>query len=297
MVMGLVSSARAVARSVITGALDRKPSRSLLLKLLASGRIRQAPAFISQPLFLHVAAYSRQHPEFFGEIEAQFKARTEDEFRAAFWGSDFGYWIMEESDTRFATKEFFAYFRRAAEEQELGSFLDVGCGYGCLCRWVKTRFPAARVIGLDISRGVLDGAAKCARRAGLDIELVPCEATGLLDRFGPRSMDGAACVDSFQYMEAGLEVLRQMAAVAVKSLFVVTPRGPLGVDEYRALEVPFRRHDYDRYWVHPLPAYARKLNLPVYREGPTSANCYYLDVRFDDPGRDGPARSVSLPRS
>src|SRR5437879_3109509 len=113
--MGLVSSARAIARSAITGTLDHKSSRPLLLKLLAAGRIRQLPAFIRQPVFLHVAEYSRQHPEFFGEMESQFRAKSEEEFQAAFWGSDFGYWIMEASDARFSTKEFFAYFRQAAE--------------------------------------------------------------------------------------------------------------------------------------------------------------------------------------
>jgi len=278
--MGLVSSARGVARSLITRALDHRSSRLLFLKLLASGYIRQAPAFLSQPLFLHVAEYSRRHPEFFGEMEAQFKAHTEDEFQAAFWGSDFGYWIMAESDTRFATKEFFAYFRQAAEEQPFSSLLDVGCGMGCLCRWFKIRFPGTRVIGLDISQNVLQVAEKSTRKAGLDIEFIQSKATGLLSRFGQGSLDCVVCIDSLQSMEAGLEVLRQMAAVAVKSLFVVTPRGPLDVDQYRALERPFRRHDYDRHWVHPLVAYARQLNLPVYREGPTSANCYFLDVRF-----------------
>jgi SAM-dependent methyltransferase len=265
---------------VITGALDHKPSRSLLLKLLAAGRIRQVPAFISQPLLLHVAEYSRRHPQFFGEIEAQFQARSEDEFQAAFWGSDFGYWVMEESETRFATKDFFAYYRKAIEEQACSSFLDVGCGYGCLCRWLKTRFPHARILGLDISQRVLKAAQRRTHQAGLEVEYVHCEATGLLARFGPKSLDAVACADSFQYMEAGFEVLRQMAAVAVKSVFVVTPRGPLALEEYRGLEQPFRQHDYDRHWVHPLAAYARKLNLPVYREGPISANCYYLDARF-----------------
>jgi SAM-dependent methyltransferase len=278
--MGLVSSARTLARTMITGALERKSSRAMLVKLLASGCIRRTPAFLSQPLFLHVAEYSRRHPEFFSEMETQFKSHSEDEFQAAFWGSDFGYWIMVESDTRFSTKEFFAYFRQAAEELACSSFLDVGCGYGCLCRWFTTKFPQARVAGLDISPNVLKAAQTRTHRAGLEVEFVQGAGTALLERFAPRSFDTVACTDSFQYMESGLEVLRQMSVVASRSLFVIAPRGALSVEEYRDLEQPFRMHDYDRHWVHPLVAYARALNLPVYREGPTSANCYFMDVRF-----------------
>lgn len=278
--MGLLVVSRSLGRFVITECLDHQLSRSVLVRLLAAGTIRYLPHFIRHPLLLHVAEYSRRHPEFFHEMEAAFNTCTADAFQAAFWGSDFGYSFMALSDTQFHSKEFFGYFRQISEELPCHSYLDVGCGYGSLCRWIKTRYPSARVIGLDISQRVLSTAQKQARDANLTIEFIHASATDLLRHFAPRSVESVICADSFQYVEDGQEALRQMATVASRAIFVVTPRGPLSLDAYLGLEQSFRQHDYDRHWVHPLVAYARNLELPVYRHGPTSVNCYYLDIRL-----------------
>ncbi len=256
---------------------------------MARGHIRHLPGFLNHPIFLHVAQYTRQHAEFFQEIEAVFGTQSEEAFQTAFWKSDFGYWFMAESQLNFSSKEFYTYFRRILAEQGTTCFLDVGCGLGYLCRWVKGEFPDARVVGIDISTTNLDTARQESIRTKVDVEYYLGSGNTILERFGPRSFDTVVCTDSFQYMEDGLEVLRQMAHVAVRSLFIITPRGPLTLDDYRKLDKPFCTHDYDRSWVHPLRAYAAALNLPVHCEGPTSASCYFLDVRFDHPPPSVPA--------
>lgn len=286
--MSMLSLPRAVARGTIVQLLRHRWSRALLVRQMAKGRVRYLPRFISHPIFLHVANYTREHPEFFTEIEKTFHAGSDAELQAAFWNSDFGYWFMEESDINFGKKPFYTYLREAIPERGATGLLDIGCGYGCLCRWAKEHFPQARVAGLDISPNVLAVARDRTAQAGLDVQYALGAGDTTLAQFGPKSYDVVVCTDSFQYMEHGRDVLRQMAAVATGMVFVISPRGSLSVEEYERLDRPIQAHDYDRTWVHPLVAYARELNLPVYRRGPTSANCYFLDIRFDSP-TDRPA--------
>jgi len=275
--MNLTGPLRSVGRITIQQMLKRRLSRAGLVKLMAKGHAHDLPHSIRQPLLLHISDYSRQHPEFLEEVKVSFGARTNDEFQAAFWGSDFG-WMLEDSDVMFSAK--YQYFRDATREFTGTRYLDVGCGWGALCIWVKKTHPNADVFGLDLTPRVLNIARQRASHAGVDITFVNASALELLDHFPPGSIDVITCTDAFYYIEDGLGALDVMSRAARECVFVTSPMGGLTEEDYVRATEPVKRWDYDVSWNHPLVEYADKLKLPVHSRGRISANCYYLDIRF-----------------
>jgi ubiquinone/menaquinone biosynthesis C-methylase UbiE len=65
--------------------------------------------------------------------------------------------------------------------------LDLGCGTGTMTRLLKQKYPAAEVIGIDLSPYMLVVADDKARQAGLDIRFQQGKAEQL--EFGDRSFD------------------------------------------------------------------------------------------------------------
>jgi SAM-dependent methyltransferase len=235
---------------------------------------------LSEPVLLHAADYTRRHPEFFGEMERSFGASSNDVLQAAFWKSDLGYLFLEESGFTFLQKDFYERIRNASAEVGALSYLDVGCGYGHLCVWLKQRYPDAEVVGMDVSTSCLRAARRNAKRKGVSVRFVEGMAGDLAKLFAAKSVDAVVCTEAFMYFEDGLRVLEAMCRIARKWVFVTGGLGHLSHEEYRAARQAVREHNFDRYWVHPLPAYAAELGLPVHAQGPASLNCYYLDVRF-----------------
>jgi ubiquinone/menaquinone biosynthesis C-methylase UbiE len=200
--------------------------------------------------------------------------------QAAFWKSDLGYLLLEESGATFLQKDFYERIRSASVEVVANSFLDVGCGYGHLCVWLKQRYPASEVTGLDVSSNSLEAARRNAKSSRTSIRFVEGTAGDLAKLFAPKSIDAVVCTEAFMYFEDGLGALEDMVRIARKWVFVTGGLGHLSEEEYQSVRQPVREHNFDRYWVHPLPAYAAQLALPVHSQGHASLNCYFLDIRF-----------------
>lgn len=78
--------------------------------------------------------------------------------------------------------------------------LDMGCGAGR--HSVELARRGYRMTGVDLSQGMLDQAAALAKDAGVDIELIKCDAT----EFTPsREYDAAICLCEGAFSLLGLE--------------------------------------------------------------------------------------------
>jgi SAM-dependent methyltransferase len=274
---------RRQGRLAIEGVLARDWSRRLAVGALSRGWVRRLPASLREPILLHIAEYSRHHPEFFSELEREFAAGTNDEFQSAFWGSDFGRFFLEQTEEAFWTKDAYRLCRELADECGGDtSYLDVACGYGVFARWLKKTYPRADVCGVDISERVLHEALARAAHQRVDVRFVRGSASTLAERFEPKSFDVVVCLEAFYYMADGLDVLRQLIAVARRRVFVMTTMGSLDDEEYRRLEKPIERHDYDLSWIHPLLAYTKALGMEPHRSGRTGANCFFVEIRIGD---------------
>jgi SAM-dependent methyltransferase len=271
---------RVAAREMLDVAFRLPGTRSLLLRLMARGWVRRLPSLLREPILLHTAEYTRRHPEVFAEMQACFGSPSNEALQAGFWGSDFGYLFLEQSPAAFATKDFYQRIRDTSAEVGAQSFLDVGCGYGVLCCWLKRTFPEATGVGVDIAPSNVEEARRRAARDGLDVRFEQGSFANLLESFAPKSFDAVLSTEAIVYHEDGQQALAAMSQIARKWLFVTAVMGQVGEAEYLTLDGPIRGHDYDRYWVHPLPVYASRIGLPVHSQGRASTNCYFLDIRF-----------------
>lgn len=125
--------------------------------------------------------------------------------------------------------------------------LDLGCGTGQLTRRLCERFPAATVVGLDLSAGMLD-AARAGARDGVSPSYVRGDALDLPIAAG--SFDTVVCTESFHWYPAQAEALDELARIlrrdgrlVIASIATVTHLGErilrsasrLGGAEIRAL--------------------------------------------------------------
>lgn len=68
---------------------------------------------------------------------------------------------------------------KATGVPEGATVLDLGCGTGTMTRWIKQKYPDARVIGLDADPHILAIAREKASRAGVEIEFLEADATDI----------------------------------------------------------------------------------------------------------------------
>lgn len=88
--------------------------------------------------------------------------------------------------------------------------LDLGCGTGRLTRRLVHRFPAATVIGLDLSDGML-GEAAAELHDETSPRLVRGDALALPIRSG--SVDAVVCTESFHWYPDQAKVLDDVARI------------------------------------------------------------------------------------
>jgi ubiquinone/menaquinone biosynthesis C-methylase UbiE len=92
-------------------------------------------------------------------------------------------------------------------EQGPASLLDVGCGTGRLLRKVRARWPDAQLMGIDLSKGMIEIARRLA--PGVDFRIGGAEALALPDS----SFDVALSTISFHHWNdqaAGLHNITRM---------------------------------------------------------------------------------------
>ena len=88
--------------------------------------------------------------------------------------------------------------------------LEVGCGSAPCARWLATQ--GARVVGLDLSAGMLSHAVRAARESGISVPLVQADATRL--PFGEGSFDLAcSAFGAVPFVADSAAVMREVARV------------------------------------------------------------------------------------
>jgi len=102
--------------------------------------------------------------------------------------------------------------------------LEIGCGTGRNLIKAARRYPQARFCGLDISREMLDTAARSIARAGLSlrIKLAQADATG----FDPEALFGHARFERVLISYA-LSIIPPWREALAQALNVVAPDGTL----------------------------------------------------------------------
>lgn len=92
------------------------------------------------------------------------------------------------------------------------SVVDLGCGTGQLTERLIRRFPAATVIGVDLSAGMLSEAAGRVNEPNRDGDsLVRADANRL--PFAPASVDVVVCTESFHWYRDQAGALNELAGV------------------------------------------------------------------------------------
>ena len=94
------------------------------------------------------------------------------------------------------------------------SVVDLGCGTGQLTQRMIRTFPDASVVGVDLSTGMLAGAADRLRASGRETAaLLRADAHRL--PFSASSVDIVVCTESFHWYEDQARVLDEVARVLV----------------------------------------------------------------------------------
>jgi SAM-dependent methyltransferase len=110
----------------------------------------------------------------------------------------------------------------------LGSFLEVGCGTGCVLGAVESAFPRAAVLGSEAHVEGLECAARRLRRSALlqmDAANIPFR-----DEF-----DVVGCFDVLEHIEDDRRVLEQCFLAARRGIVLTVPQHPFlwsASDEY-----------------------------------------------------------------
>ena len=86
--------------------------------------------------------------------------------------------------------------------------VDLGCGTGQLTRRLTEHFPAAEIVGVDYSAGMLDEAS---RRVGTGANLVRADAMEL--PFRSASADVVVCTESFHWYSDQQRTIASLAAI------------------------------------------------------------------------------------
>nr|WP_099865021.1 class I SAM-dependent methyltransferase [Pararhizobium haloflavum] len=132
-----------------------------------------------------------------------------------------------------ATRKYFLLGRdpliAALDVPEGGSVLEVGCGTGRNLTLAAKRYPHAHCFGLDISRRMLETAARSVARANLDdrVRLARGDAT----RFECRALFGMSKVDRI-FLSYTLSMIPDWQAALCTSLANLAPGGSLHIVDF-----------------------------------------------------------------
>ena len=100
------------------------------------------------------------------------------------------------------------------------SLLDVGCGDGNLCEAIAAEFPAARVVGTDISEAAIADNRKRAGRC--EYRVLDATQEALPERF-----DVVLCSEVIEHIEDDRAAAANLAKMSGRWLLVTVPAGPV----------------------------------------------------------------------
>jgi 2-polyprenyl-3-methyl-5-hydroxy-6-metoxy-1,4-benzoquinol methylase len=112
------------------------------------------------------------------------------------------------------------------------SFLDVGCGSGRYCLAYAAR-GAARVVGVDFAKGMIDLAEQYARQSGVE-RVCEFRAGAFPDAVPDGPFDCSTAMGFFDYIEEPTAIVRRMRELTRSTMVMSWPKA----NEWRA---PIRR--------------------------------------------------------
>ena len=120
--------------------------------------------------------------------------------------------------------------------------LDLGCGTGQMTRRLADRFASATVVGVDLSRGMIERAAAAQLDAGEPIQAAFSIADAVDLPLRPSSVDIVVCSESFHWYEdqaatlQGLfDLIRPGGRLLIASIATITGIGDDALRETTAL--------------------------------------------------------------
>lgn len=133
---------------------------------------------------------------------------------------------------------------RLAIKSETAEILDVACGTGDVCLALRQKAPAARIVGLDFSQGMLDLAEVKIEREQADVELVAASAEEL--PFPEKDFD-------LLTIAFGIRNVVDKKRALAEFYRVLRPQGRLAVLEFSQPDYAWLRTLYNFYFFNILP--------------------------------------------
>lgn len=142
-------------------------------------------------------------------------ARPAEEFYDRKWG-EWNDMIRYSPAPRMRRKKVLGWLKRL----NISSLLDVGCGNGELLYEIRSRYPALRLSGSDISPAVID--SNRAAQPQIDFQQLDLEAQRLA-----QSYDLAVCTEVLEHCEDSARALKNLCDMAGRYLIISVPCGPI----------------------------------------------------------------------
>jgi len=101
--------------------------------------------------------------------------------------------------------------------QKIDSLLDVECGDGYFCHWIKQNSNIDKVMGIDISEARLER----ARSRYPEIKYIKGSFPNL--PADNNSFDLVSCIEVLEHMEDPLEALKELARITRKYVLITVP--------------------------------------------------------------------------
>lgn len=148
--------------------------------------------------------------------------------------------------------------------------LDVGCGGGLLCEWLRR--AGAQVTGIDLAEGMIEVAKLHAAEQGLDIEYRVAEAGALVETHAG-AFDAVTCMEMLEHVPSPAGTVQTLARLVRPggSVFISTINRNLKSfllaivgAEYVMNLIPRGTHEYERL-IRPaeLAAWGRSAGLSL----------------------------------
>jgi SAM-dependent methyltransferase len=112
------------------------------------------------------------------------------------------------------------------ELQGARSIIEIGCARGEACRELSDRFPADRILGVEISENAINSAKVESQRPNIEFRLVDI----LEDDLSGEKFDLAYCSNTLEHFVQAMDVLSRILFFAKKAIVLVPYKQPPEAD-------------------------------------------------------------------
>jgi 2-polyprenyl-3-methyl-5-hydroxy-6-metoxy-1,4-benzoquinol methylase len=179
-------------------------------------------------------------------------------YQQAFWASDLGFvWFNNSINNE---NLYFKYALQSIVSNQLGSILDVGCGWGAFC-FEAAKIPGVtNVLGIDISEKIIKEAK--TRHTANNLNYSVSEIFDVKESYDLVSIFGSIDYISPDKIEA---FLFKMLALSNREIFIVNSLRGIPIEEAKMLKTSREIKRYDLGYVQPLHHFFANKNFKYFK--------------------------------